>query len=89
MSVTTDLEQCWAEKTQREAVFTARAALENCTNNIEECHQKIQELVNSGSFDTIPTDLKKALNAWWGIVKTARTSIGTDGSIMSVFEWRP
>lgn len=89
MPVTTDLDQCWTEKTQREDAFAARAALEECTNNIDQCHQKIQEIVDSGNFATIPADLKAALNDWWTIVKTARTSIGTNADIMSVYNWRP
>ena len=89
MSVLGDLNTCWTEKTQREDAFKARATLENATMVLDECHQKIQELVDSGSFNTIPTDLKATLNDWWTIVKTARTSIGTNSDIMSVYNWRP
>ena len=89
MSVITDLNQCWTEKTQREDAFAARAVLENATNVLDECHQTIQALVDSGSFNTIPTDLKATLNDWWTIVKTARSSIGMNSDIMDVFNWRP
>ena len=89
MPVITDLETCWTEKKQREDTFAARMALENCTNVIEETHQTIQALVDSGSFGTIPTDLKATLNDWWTIMKTARSSIGANSDIMDVFNWRP
>ncbi len=89
MPVLSDLNTTWTEKTQRDDTFQARAALESCTNAIDECHQTIQALVDSGSFGTIPDDLKDALNDWWAIVKTARTSIGADGDIMDVYNWRP
>ena len=89
MSVLTDLNTCWTEKTQREDTFAARATLENATNVLDECHQTIQALVDSGSFNTIPTDLKATLNDWWIIIKTARTSIGGNADIMDVFNWRP
>lgn len=89
MSVITDLNQCWTEKIQREDAFKARATLEDATNVLNECHQTIQALVDTGSFGTIPTDLKSTLNDWWTIIKTARTSIGADSDIMDVFNWRP
>ena len=89
MTVQTDLDTTFSEKEQREDAFAARAALENATNVIEETHQTIQALVDSGNFDTIPTDLKVALNQWWTIIKTARTSIGSNADIMTTFNWRP
>ncbi len=89
MTVQTDLDTTFSEKEQRDDTFTGRAALENCTNTIEETHQAIQALVDSGNFNTIPTDLKVALNQWWTIIKTARTSIGSNSDIMTVFNWRP
>lgn len=89
MPVITDLNTCWTEKNQREDAFTARATLENATSVLDECHQKIQALVDSGSFTTIPTDLKATLNDWWVIVKTARVSIAGNSDIMDVYNWRP
>jgi len=89
MTVSDDLTLCWTEKVQREAAFSARAALEDCTNNIEQCHATIQGIVDSGNFTTLPTDLKQTLNQWWTIIKAARTAIGGNADIMSVFNWRP
>ena len=89
MTVLTDLDTIWTEKEQREDAFAGRAALENATNVIEETHQTIQALVDSGNFNTIPTDLKIALNQWWTIIKTARSSIGGNSDIMTVYNWRP
>ncbi len=89
MTVQTDLDTTWNEKEQREDAFAGRAALENVTNVIEETHQTIQALVDSGNFNTLPASLKSALNDWWTIIKTARTSIGSDADIMTVFNWRP
>lgn len=89
MTVLTDLDTIFLEKEQREDAFAGRAALEDCTNVIEQTHQTIQALVDSGSYNTIPTDLKAALNQWWTIIKTARSSIVSDSDIMDVFNWRP
>lgn len=89
MTVLTELDITWEEKEQREDAFNARAALENATNALDQAHQAIQAIVDSGNFNTIPTDLKSALDDWWTIIKTARTSIGTDADIMTIYNWRP
>ncbi len=89
MTVQTDLDTTWAEKGQREDAFAARAALEGVTQNLDEAHQAIQAIVDSGNFNTLPVGLKSTLNDWWTIIKTARTSIGSDADIMTVFNWRP
>ena len=89
MTVQTDLDTTWTEKEQREDAFAARAALESVTRNLDETHQAIQAIVDSGNFNTLPTDLKSTLNDWWTVIKTARTSIGSNADIMTVYNWRP
>ena len=89
MTVAADLETVWTSKEQADDAFVARAALENVTNTIEQTHQQIQAIVDAGNFNTIPVDLRTALNAWWTVVKTARTSIGGNADIMTIFNWRP
>ncbi len=89
MTVQTDLDTTWTEKEQREDAFAARSALESATQNLDEAHQRVQAIVDSGNFSTLPNGLKATLNDWWTIIKTARTSIGSDADIMTVFNWRP
>ncbi len=89
MTVQNDLDVTWTEKEQREDAFATRATLENATNVIEETDQRIQEIVDSGNFNTLPADLKSTLNDWWTIIKTARASISDNSDIMYVFNWRP
>ena len=89
MATLEDLNTTWIEKEQRDDVYAARAALENATMTLDECHRKIQEIVDSGNFDTIKPDLKQTLNQWWTIIKTARASIGNNAEIMVAYEWRP
>ena len=89
MTVQTDLDTTWSEKAQREDAFAARAALEGATNALDEAHQAVQAIVDSGNFNTLPNGLKSTLNDWWTIIKIARTSIGSDADIMTVFNWRP
>ena len=89
MTALTDLQSTWTEKEQAEDAFTARAALEDATNNLDQAHQRVQAIVDSGNFNTVPTDLKATLNDWWVILKAARTAIGQDSDIMDVYNWRP
>ena len=89
MTVLTDLDTTWTEKEQREDAFNARAALESATQNLDEAHQRIQDIVDSGNFDTVPADLKSTLNDWWTIIKQARTAIGANSDIMDVYYWHP
>ncbi len=89
MTVVTDLNATWETKIQAGDAFVARATLEDVSRNIDEAHLKIQAIVDSGNFNTIPTDLKAALDDWWTIIKTARTGIGTNSDIMAILDWTP
>ena len=89
MSALSDLVSTWEEKEQAEDAFNARAALEDATNNLDQAHQRIQAIVDSGNFNTVPADLKSTLNDWWVILKAARTAIASDSDIMDVYNWRP
>lgn len=89
MPVTTDLNQTWEEKAQREDTFAARAALENCTSVVEETLNRIQEIVDSGHFNTIPPGLKAALQRWWQIYKDAKAAFVADQELKDIYNWRP
>lgn len=89
MSVITDLQTTWQEKTQREACFSARAALENGTMTAMETNSRIQSIIDSGHFDTIPTKLKAALNRWRQMFIALETNMKADAEIVEIFQWRP
>ena len=89
MSALTDLQTTWTEKNQAEDAFSARAALEDATNNLDQATQRIQAIVDSGNFNTVPTDLKNTLNDWWTILKDARAAIAANQDIVDVYLWRP
>lgn len=89
MTVETDLDSTWESNVQSGDAITARATLEDCSRKLDECHQSIQALVDSGSFNTIPAELKTTLDDWWVIIKTARSSIAADSDIMTALNWRP
>ena len=89
MSVITDLNNSLEERRQREDLFKARATLENVSSVILEANATIQEIVDSGNFNTIPADLKQALNRWWTIFKDAQTDAQADAEIIQIYQWRP
>ena len=89
MTVQTDLDATWSSNQQSMDTFAGRSALEDCTNNLDQCDAAIQALVDSGNFGTIPVDLRTSLNDWWTIIKTARASIAADADIVTIFDWRP
>ena len=89
MPVTQDLNNSWEEKEQREAVFTARAYLEDVTNVVTEVDAKIQEVIDSGHFDTIPQGLKDVLSRWYNRFKVLKAALEADAEIMEVLRWRP
>lgn len=89
MSALTDLQATWVAQEQSQDAFAARAALEDATNNLDQATQRIQAIVDSGNFDTVPAALKTTLNDWWTILKTARASIASNSDIVDVYTWRP
>jgi hypothetical protein len=89
MSVTTDLSGSWEEKQQREDLFKVRAILENVSNVVLEANLRIQGIVDSGNFGTIPVDLRQALNRWWTIFKGAQSGAQADAEIIDIYQWRP
>ncbi len=89
MAIIDDLDNVWESKSQSEDLFTARAALENATNVIEEELQKFKDIKASGSFSTIPIDLRNALLAWEIIYDTAKASFLADADVVAIPNWRP
>ena len=87
--LTTTLDTTWTEKDQRESAFKARATLEEMTIVVREGLLELQEIKDSGKFDTLPTDLKVALNTWWQIYKDAKSAFQADANVVELFNWRP
>lgn len=79
----------WEEKAQREDAVTARAKLEEWANTMQHVHEAIQAIVASGHFDTVPTDIKAALNDGWTILKTSRSAVAANAALMELLAWRP
>jgi hypothetical protein len=89
MSVSDTLTQEWTEKSQMEDVFTARAQYEGATNQLEDAYQQVEAIIDAGSFDTVPNDVKTAMLEWRTIIQTFRTSVNANADIMAILNWRP
>lgn len=86
MSITTDFNVLWTEKTQGDRAVEAKALLQNAMWVIEETKSKIQEIINDGVLDTVPVSIKTSLSKAFAVVKTASTSF-EDASIKEVLNW--
>ncbi len=63
------------EREQRDKAIEARAKLQNFTRIVKETDQILQDINDSGSFDTIDIEVKQALLAGWDVVKDTKTTL--------------
>ena len=77
-----------AELTQRQKAQQARALLQNFRSVTLETNSQIQQIIDSGSFDTLDTEIKQALIAAWNVSKTAQTAL-EDVTIAELLDWSP
>lgn len=89
MSILTDLDGMAIAKRQSQDLFTARAALENASRVVQEELAKFKDIKTSGSFTTVPTDLKNALLAWEVMFDTLKASFLANSNVQAVYTWRP
>ena len=79
----------WEPSQQFDKAIEGRALLEAVTQQLEQNVPQLQEIINSGKFDTLPAGEKDALLRWFNILKDARNAIGTDAEIMEIYNFRP
>jgi len=72
---------------QRQKAQHARALLQNLRSVVIETNTGIQAVVDSGSFDTIDTEIKQALIAAWNVSKDAQTAF-ENAAITELLDWR-
>ena len=89
MAIIDNINSIWTEKEQAGDFFTARAVLENATNVVSEELARFKTIKESGSFNTIPQDLKDAMLAWEAIYDAAKVAFATNADVVAVYEWRP
>lgn len=88
MNITNELNDLWREKEQGDKIIEARARLQNCRDVIVETVTLIEEIVASGTFETIPVITKFALNEARNIIKQAKVAL-EGAEIREVLDWRP
>lgn len=63
------------ERQHRDKAIEARAKLQNFARIVKETDQILQDINDSGSFDTIDIEVKQALLAGWDVVKDTKTTL--------------
>jgi len=88
MALTDKLNTAYAELTQAQKVSQARALIQPIREDILRVNIELQEIANSGSFDTVDIEIKQALIAAWNVLKTAKTGF-ENVTIAELLDWRP
>jgi len=84
--ITTQLDALYAEMTQRQRVVEAKAQIQMARNVIGEVNVRVQEIVALGALNTIPTEVKTALNQAWTALKTAQTALEA-ANVQEALNW--
>ena len=88
MALTDKLNTAYAELTQAQKVAHARALIQPIREDIIRINFELQEIADSGSFDTVDIEIKQALIAAWNVLKTAKTGF-ENVTIKELLDWRP
>jgi len=88
MAISEKISELVAEKQQRDRAIEARAILQDARAKIQEAGTHLQEIADSGSFDTIDSEIKAALIKGWNIVQNADDGF-KDADVEELLDWRP
>lgn len=88
MSLSDEITVLSEELDQRKKAQKARSRLQNLRSTIQQTNAEIQDIADSGHFDTLDADIKNALVAAWDISKAAETAF-EDVTIAELLDWRP
>lgn len=88
MALSNKMTQLHTELTQRQKAQYARALLQNFRSVVLETNSQIQEIVDSGSFETLDTEIKQTLVATWNVSKNAQVAL-EDAVIAELLNWSP
>ena len=75
------------EKKQMDDTLEVRALLQGCLASVVEINSRIQAIVDAGTFDTIPIELKTTLTAAWNATKSAQTTLSA-GDVGILLNWK-
>lgn len=88
MALTDKITKLHAELTQRQKAQQARALLQNARSTILETNAQVKEIADSGSFETLDTEVKQALLAAWNVCKAAQTGF-EENVVAELLNWSP
>jgi len=88
MALSDNIDTLAAELEQRQKAQQARALLQNFKNVTVETNSQVQEISDSGQFNTLDTDIKNALVAAWNVAKATETAL-EEATIAELLDWRP
>ncbi len=74
------------EKDQRDDAIKVKVALQRVYDVIVEANAEIQNIVDGGSFNTIPTNVKTVMNSAWTTLKASQAAF-EDSEIQEVIQW--
>lgn len=88
MSLSDKITALHAELTQRQKAQHARALLQHARSTILETDFQIQEIADSGNFNTLDTEVKQALIDAWDVVKVAKAGF-ENITVAELLDWSP
>lgn len=75
MTLSNKIQTLVEERDQKDRAIEARAKLQNFTRIVKETDNILQDISDSGSFDSVDSEVKQSLLLGWGVVKDAKTAM--------------
>jgi len=88
MALTDKLNAAHAELSQAQKVSSAKAKIQPIREDIFRINAELQEIADSGVFDTIDVEIKQALIKAWNVLKDAEKAF-KDVTVTELLDWRP
>jgi len=89
MSLSNELSDIHTARDEAKDAIEAWSQMEGGYRQLVQRNQKIQEIVDGGSFDTIPANIKAALVDLWGVYKAAQVAIEGNADRNELVNWSP
>lgn len=89
MSLTTDLTGIHTAKDQTKDAVAGWSKLEYMYRQLVEGNQAIQKIVDDGSFDLIPANLKAGLVDLWSVFQAAQVAIEDNANRTELVNFSP
>ncbi len=88
MTLTDKLNAAYEERSQAQKVNHARALMQPVQGEIVRIDIELQEIADSGVFDTVDPEIKQALVTAWNVIKAAKAGF-EDVTVAELLNWKP